>query len=171
MGMGGPPPGMPPSGSMPPPNYYHTEQYYPPSAPSSSGPPPGPPMDMAPVGMEEEANRWIADPAGSMAPDYGSRAPNRPKQRIAPPPAPEPPPAPAPAPAPEADAGDDDAGLTMSNKTLELMLSRLQGQLPPATYEKVITLVRDVQCRRMSLSRSEFLSHFQAICAGQPKPR
>ena len=49
--------------------------------------------------------------------------------------------------------------------------SRHQGQLPPATYEKVITLVRDVQCRRMSLSRSEFLQHFQAICAGNPKPR
>ena len=53
----------------------------------------------------------------------------------------------------------------MSNKTLELMLSRLQGQLPPETYDKVINLVRDVQNRRMSLSRSEFLQHFQAICA------
>ena len=54
---------------------------------------------------------------------------------------------------------------SMSNKTLDVMLSRLQGQLPPATYEKVINLVRDVQERRMSLSRSEFLQHFQAICA------
>ena len=54
---------------------------------------------------------------------------------------------------------------SMSNKTLDVMLSRLQGQLPPATYEKVINLVRDVQTRRMSLSRSEFLQHFQAICA------
>ena len=41
----------------------------------------------------------------------------------------------------------------------------MQGQLPPETYDKVINLVRDVQNRRMSLSRSEFLQHFQAICA------
>ena len=65
----------------------------------------------------------------------------------------------------------EDSGSAMSNKTLELMLGRLQGQLPPQTYEKVIELVRDVQTRRMSLSRSEFLQHFQAICAGAPKPR
>ena len=64
---------------------------------------------------------------------------------------------------------DESDSAAMSNKTLELMLSRLQGQLPPATYEKVITLVRDVQCRRMSLSRSEFLKHFQDICSGQPR--
>ena len=92
--------------------------------------------------------------------DYGRPAPKRGKKNAAP--------SPAPAPAPE---GDEEEGSGMSNKTLDLMLARLQGQLPTATYEKVITLVRDVQCRRLSLSRSEFLQHFQAICAGNPKPR
>jgi len=63
-------------------------------------------------------------------------------------------------------SGGDSSGGGMSNKTLDTMLGRLQGQLPKETYEKVITLVRDVQMRRMSLSRSEFLQHFQAICSG-----
>ena len=58
----------------------------------------------------------------------------------------------------------------MSNSTLDTMLNRLQGQLPPPIYERVIDLVRSVQTRRMSLSRSEFLRQFQAICAGGPSP-
>jgi hypothetical protein len=67
-------------------------------------------------------------------------------------------------------SSDDDA-YGMSNKTLDVMLDRLKGQLPPQTYEKVIELVRDVQTRRMRLSRSEFLQHFQAICAGAPQKK
>ena len=47
----------------------------------------------------------------------------------------------------------------------------VEGQLPVPTYDKVIALVRDVQNRRLCLSRTEFLEHFQAICAGTPKPR
>jgi hypothetical protein len=145
----------------------HTTSMVPETAPS--GPPLAqsalPPAAPMPVGqMEEEANSWIADPAGE-AGEYG-RPSKRGKRGGASPRAP--PPAPPPADPPP---DDDDSSNAMSNKTLELMLSRLQGQLPPATYEKVITLVRDVQCRRMSLSRSEFLQHFQAICAGNPKPR
>lgn len=66
----------------------------------------------------------------------------------------------------EPPATSDSSSGGMSNKTLDTMLGRLQGQLPKETYEKVITLVRDVQMRRMSLSRSEFLQHFQAICSG-----
>ena len=114
--------------------------------------------------MEEEANSWIMDPpAGGEGSADGTspsgRAGKRAKKggRAAVEAAPEP-------------AGEAE-GDQMSNKTLEIMLSRLQGQLPPQTYEKVIALVRDVQMRRMSLSRSEFLQHFQAICAGAPKPR
>ena len=114
--------------------------------------------------MEDEANSWIADPnaPGSDPADYNrskrTKRGSSPRSSVSPP-------APVPAPPPPA---DDDSS-SMSNKTLDLMLSRLQGQLPPATYEKVITLVRDVQCRRMSLSRSEFLQHFQAICAESAK--
>jgi len=54
----------------------------------------------------------------------------------------------------------------MSNSTLEGMLSRLQGQLPAATYDQVISLVRKLQTDPTSLNRSEFLQHFQAICDG-----
>ena len=133
--------------------------------------PPPPPMEpmghMAPVGDEEDpSNSWIQEPGSGDAGDYGRAAKRSKHGGPSEPPAPPPPSAPAPeGGAPE---GDDAGG--MSNKTLDIMLGRLQGQLPPATYEKVITLVRDVQCRRMSLSRSEFLQHFQAICAGNPKP-
>jgi len=152
----GVPPGMPaPSYYAPPPDGYYAHAQPPPPMAT------GMPMEMGHMGMEEEANSWI-DPTGGEAGDYG-RSTKRGKRGAAP----------RSAPAPEAAASGDgeEDGNAMSNKTLELMLSKLQGQLPPATYEKVITLVRDVQCRRMSLSRSEFLQHFQAICAGNPKPR
>lgn len=144
-----------------------THDYYtaPPDQQYYSLPPGQPhPMEMSHMGMEEETNSWIDDPgvAPGEQSDIGGRATKRHKPRKAA--APVPPPQAASAP-------EDETSSAMSNKTLELMLGRLQGQLPPQTYEKVISLVRDVQCRRMSLSRSEFLQHFQAICAGNPKPR
>ena len=127
--------------------------------------------------MEAEANSWLTiEPSDSLPP---------PQHAPIPPPAPNPmdgPSSPAAAkrrkrshkgPADDHNAGDADQNgnsAAMSNKTLETMLGRLQGQLPAATYEQVINLVRKVQTRQMSLSRSEFLQHFQAICAGAPKP-
>ena len=164
------------SGAGPP---VHAE-YYPPPVDAygyptmGGGLPPPTHMDHAQVPVahevvDDEPNSWIADPSGD-EPAENPRAKKTKRggasRTVAAAAAPSPAAASAPAPA----AGDDDAN-AMSNKTLDLMLSRLQGQLPPATYEKVITLVRDVQCRRMSLSRSEFLQHFQAICAGKEQPR
>ena len=161
-GMGVAAPGMPaPSYYAPPPDQYYAHAQQPPPMAA------GMPMEMGHMGQAEEdmTNSWLSDPTGGEAGDYG-RAPKRTKRGAAP--------RAAPASGSQAEAsggGGEEDGNAMSNKTLELMLSKLQGQLPPATYEKVITLVRDVQCRRMSLSRSEFLNHFQAICAGNPKPR
>ena len=139
--------------------YYSDPAYYgqqpPMSAPVMHVSQPG--MHVSPEQMEEEANSWIMDPTGGDGGDFGGSPGGKRKRPRGSRPA-----------AAEAEAPESDP---MSNKTLELMLSRLQGQLPPQTYEKVIALVRDVQMRRMSLSRSEFLQHFQAICAGAPKPR
>ena len=134
--------------------------------------------------MGDDANGWFMDASMDAvhSADYSNASASRPAQRpkrTAPEPA-RPPPAPAPAPAPppaaeanasSGDAGGGDSSTGMSNKTLDLMLGRLQGQLPVPTYDKVIALVRDVQNRRLCLSRTEFLEHFQAICAGTPKPR
>jgi hypothetical protein len=134
-------------------------------------PPPQPGMHISTEHEQlEEADSWMQMESSDNPIDYAPPPPEprsakrkRPMKPVPPPP-PPPPPQPEPAEPPvESDA--------MSNKTLELMLSRLQGQLPPQTYEKVISLVRDVQMRRMSLSRSEFLQHFQAICAGASKPQ
>jgi hypothetical protein len=120
--------------------------------------------------MQDETDSFFADPVGEQpqeAAARGGRGAKRSRKgssKAAPAAAQSAPKSVAPG-TPPADSN------AMSNKTLELMLSRLQGQLPPATYQKVIALVRDVQTRRMSLSRSEFLQHFQAICAGAQKPQ
>ena len=108
--------------------------------------------------MEAEANSWLAD--GS-APEGSPTAPKQRRKRAKGGDA---------APAAASGDGGGDGEASMSNKTLDIMLQRLQGQLPQDTYERVIELVRDVQLRHRHLSRSEFLQHFQAICAGAPKP-
>lgn len=150
--------------------YAPQDPYYQPppmSAPMHAPQQPG--MHVSTEQMQEEADSWFSESANGepgfhgLSPTSG-RAPKR--KRASRPTGPA-----EPAPAPESNQTMSAESDPMSNKTLELMLGRLQGQLPPQTYEKVITLVRDVQQRRLSLSRSEFLAHFQAICAGAPKPR
>mmetsp|Transcript_20113 Transcript_20113/g.51198 ORF Transcript_20113/g.51198 Transcript_20113/m.51198 type:complete len:558 (-) Transcript_20113:735-2408(-) len=129
------------------------------------------PMPMGPVSteqMEAEANSWLAidQPQPPLQQDPPLHSARQRKKRANRPTAGE---------GPDRDVGDsargdgDGEAASMSNKTLDIMLQRLQGQLPKDTYEQVITLVRDVQMRKLSLSRSEFLQHFQAICAGSSR--
>ena len=111
-------------------------------------------------GMETES--WMLDQHaaqhGAPTPGGVSAAPSQRRKRS------------KPDAAQESASRDNGESNAMSNRTLDTMLQRLQGQLPQHTYEQVLELVRDVQVRRRQLSRSEFLECFQAICAGAPQP-
>ncbi len=105
-----------------------------------------------------EADSWIADPSESkpaveIKPRKQRREPQRSRQQH---------------PATSDPSGNAAA---MSNKTLDEMLTKLEGQLPAHTYTRVIELVRQVQTGALKLSRQDFLRRFQDICAGASSPR